>query len=176
MNLSTTPRLARYLTSTGAGAGPVNPAVVAQLAALDHLSAAAPPVAAAIVKELADQRTTLKLIASENYSSVAVQLAQGSWLTDKYAEGFPGHRFYPGCENVDTIEADAVKLACDLFGADHAYVQPHSGADANLVAFLAILAAPRPAPPSSSAKTGTSCAAPSAASGCWRWTTTRAAT
>jgi glycine hydroxymethyltransferase len=144
MNLSNSPRLAQYLAR--AGDGPVNPAVVAQLAALDHLSAAAPPVAAAIVKELADQRATLKLIASENFSSLAVQLAQGSWLTDKYAEGFPGHRFYPGCENVDTIEADAVKLACDLFGADHAYVQPHSGADANLVAFLAILAARVEAP------------------------------
>jgi glycine hydroxymethyltransferase len=146
MNLSSTPRLARYLARAGADGAPVNPATVAHLAALDHLSAAAPDVAAAIGKELADQRATLKLIASENFSSLAVQLAQGNWLTDKYAEGFPGHRFYAGCENVDAIEAEAVKLACELFGADHAYVQPHSGADANLVAFLAILAARVEAP------------------------------
>ncbi|HXJ23410.1 MAG TPA: glycine hydroxymethyltransferase [Polyangia bacterium] len=144
MNFSSSPRLARYLAGTDGR--PVNPAAVAQLAALDHLSVAAPGIAGAILKELADQRATLKLIASENFSSLAVQLAQGSWLTDKYAEGFPGHRFYAGCENVDTIEAEAVKLACDLFGADHAYVQPHSGADANLVAFLAILAARVEAP------------------------------
>ncbi len=146
MNISSAPRLARYLARAGADGNPLNPAAVAHLAALDHLSATAPPIAEAIVKELADQRATLKLIASENYSSLAVQLAQGNWLTDKYAEGVSGHRFYAGCENVDTIEADAVKLACDLFGADHAYVQPHSGADANLVAFLAILAARVEAP------------------------------
>ena len=63
----------------------------------------------------------------------------GNLLTDKYAEGIPDHRFYAGCDNVDAIESQAAKLACDLFGADHAYVQPHSGADANLVAFWAIL-------------------------------------
>src|SRR5690606_3580816 len=62
-------------------------------------------------------------------------------LTDKYAEGVPGHRFYAGCENVDDIESQAAQLACELFGAEQAYVQPHSGADANLVAFLAVLAA-----------------------------------
>ena len=65
----------------------------------------------------------------------------GNLLTDKYAEGYPGHRFYAGCDNVDAIEAEAAQLACELFGAEHAYVQPHSGADANLVAFLAILPA-----------------------------------
>ncbi|MES1209933.1 MAG: glycine hydroxymethyltransferase, partial [Pseudomonadota bacterium] len=146
MNLSRAPRLAGYLARAAADATPVDPAAVAQLAALDHLSAQAPTIAAAIVDELRDQRATLKLIASENFSSLAVQLAQGSWLTDKYAEGFPGHRFYAGCDNVDAIEAEAVELACDLFGADHAYVQPHSGADANLVAFLAILAARVEAP------------------------------
>jgi glycine hydroxymethyltransferase len=83
----------------------------------------------------------MKLIASENYSSLAVQLAMGNLLTDKYAEGYPQHRFYAGCDNVDTIESEAARLACELFGADHAYVQPHSGADANLVAFSAILSA-----------------------------------
>ena len=63
----------------------------------------------------------------------------GNWLSDKYAEGSPGHRFYAGCENVDTIERRAVELAKGLFGSDHAYVQPHSGIDANLVAFWSIL-------------------------------------
>jgi glycine hydroxymethyltransferase len=116
-------------------------AVIAQVAALDHLLTAAPDVAKWILRELWDQRRSLKLIASENYSSLATQLAQANWLSDKYAEGYPGHRFYSGCENVDAIEADAAASACELFGADHAYVQPHSGADANLVAFLAILAA-----------------------------------
>src|SRR5207244_1155689 len=96
-------------------------------------------VARNIVKELTDQRSHLKLIASENYSSLEVQLAHGNWFTDKYAEGYPGHRFYAGCENVDAIESEAAELARRLFNADHAYVQPHSGADANLVAYLAIL-------------------------------------
>ena len=92
-----------------------------------------------IVKELADQRSHLKLIASENFCSPAVQSAMGNLLTDKYAEGFPGNRFYAGCDNVDEIERIACKEVCDLFGSEHAYVQPHSGADANLVAFWAIL-------------------------------------
>ena len=63
----------------------------------------------------------------------------GNLLTDKYAEGFPGHRFYAGCDNVDAVEAYACEQACKLFGCDHAYVQPHSGADANLIAFWAII-------------------------------------
>ncbi|MFZ0565067.1 MAG: glycine hydroxymethyltransferase [Chlamydiales bacterium] len=115
--------------------------VIAYLAALDHLSQKAPSIAEAILKEIEDQRTHLKLIASENFSSLSVQLAMGNLLTDKYSEGYPHHRFYAGCENVDTIEAEAVELAKKLFGVDHAYVQPHSGADANLVAFWAILTA-----------------------------------
>ena len=90
-------------------------------------------------RELNDQRSHLKLIASENFASPAVLLAMGNWLSDKYSEGAPGHRFYAGCENVDTLESRAVELAKKLFGADHAYVQPHSGIDANLVAFWAIL-------------------------------------
>lgn len=110
-------------------------------AMLDSIHADNPLVAQAIIQELRDQRTNLKLIASENYSSFAVQFVQGTLLTDKYAEGYPFHRFYAGCDNVDVIESEAVRLACELFGSDHAYVQPHSGADANLVAFLAILAA-----------------------------------
>jgi glycine hydroxymethyltransferase len=116
-------------------------APTAYYAALDAVAAVSPGIASAIVRELADQRHNLKLIASENFSSLAVQLAHGNLLTDKYAEGYPGHRFYAGCDNVDAIESEAAALACELFGADHAYVQPHSGADANLVAFLSVLLA-----------------------------------
>src|SRR6185369_191627 len=136
---SPAPRLSRYLNGLAGAA--VNPATAAYLAALDHVAATAPTIADAIVAELRDQRTNLKLIASENFSSLAVQLAMGNLFTDKYSEGFPQHRFYAGCDNVDTVEAEAARLACELFGADHAYVQPHSGADANLVAFAAILSA-----------------------------------
>ena len=113
--------------------------VIAYLAALDHLLQTYPLVAKNIIHELKDQRSSLKLIASENYSSLSVQLAMGNLLTDKYCEGFPHHRFYAGCENVDAIEEHAVEQAKALFKAEHAYVQPHSGADANLVAFWAIL-------------------------------------
>ena len=108
--------------------------------ALDVIAKVEPNVAAAIGKELSDQRESLKLIASENYASPAVLLAMGNWLSDKYAEGTIGHRFYAGCQNVDTVEALAAEHAETLFGAPHAYVQPHSGIDANLVAFWAILA------------------------------------
>ncbi len=114
-------------------------AAIAYLAGLDHIKAEHPSIATAIVKELKDQRTHLKMIASENFSSLAVQLAMGNLLTDKYAEGFPKHRFYAGCENVDIIEESAESLARQIFGCDHAYVQPHSGADANLVAYWSIL-------------------------------------
>lgn len=116
-------------------------AAIAYLAALDHIATESPEVAHSIVQELKDQRTHLKLIASENYSSLAVQLAMGNLLTDKYAEGYPHHRFYAGCENVDAIEEMAVNELKAIFGCDHAYVQPHSGADANLVAIWAILIA-----------------------------------
>ncbi|MGE0197965.1 MAG: glycine hydroxymethyltransferase [Simkaniaceae bacterium] len=114
-------------------------AAIAYLAALDHLNQKNPEIVQAIVKELKDQRRFLKLIASENYCSFATQLAMGNLLTDKYSEGYPFHRFYAGCENVDTIEDLAVKEVKKLFNCDHAYVQPHSGADANLVAFWSIL-------------------------------------
>lgn len=99
-----------------------------------------PRIAAAIGQELTDQRASLKLIASENYASPAVLLAMGNWLSDKYAEGTVGHRFYAGCQNVDTVESVAAEHARALFGAPYAYVQPHSGIDANLVAFWAVLA------------------------------------
>ncbi len=112
---------------------------LATVAALAEIATTAPQVAAGIVGELAQQRESLKLIASENYCSLATQLAMGNLLTDKYAEGIPHHRFYAGCENVDAIEAFAAEQACRLFGCDHAYAQPHSGADANLIAYWAIL-------------------------------------
>ncbi|HLM21699.1 MAG TPA: glycine hydroxymethyltransferase, partial [Propionibacteriaceae bacterium] len=99
-----------------------------------------PRIAGAIRSELADQRGSLKLIASENYASPAVLLTMGSWLSDKYAEGTVGHRFYAGCQNIDTVEAVAAEHARELFGAEYAYAQPHSGIDANLVAYWAILA------------------------------------
>jgi glycine hydroxymethyltransferase len=107
---------------------------------LDVIAAVEPRVAAAIRAELTDQRASLKLIASENYASPAVLLAMGNWFSDKYAEGTIGRRMYAGCRNVDTVEAVAAEHARELFGAPHAYVQPHSGIDANLVAFWAILA------------------------------------
>jgi len=112
---------------------------VAFRAALEVIAKALPEVADVIRQELADQRSHLKLIASENFASPAVLLAMGNWLSDKYAEGSPGHRFYAGCDNVDAIESRAVELAMSLFGAEHAYVQPHSGIDANLVAFWSVL-------------------------------------
>jgi glycine hydroxymethyltransferase len=131
--------LRRYLAGTDPAR--LDTGAVGFYAALDTVAAVSPEVAGSVLRELADERSNIKLIASENFSSLAVQLAHGNLLTDKYAEGYPGHRFYAGCDNVDTIETAAVDLARQLFGAEHAYVQPHSGADANLVAFLAILAA-----------------------------------
>lgn len=116
-----------------------SPAATAYAAALDAVAAHSPSIAEAVYKELKSQRENLKLIASENYSSLPVQLAMGNLLTDKYGEGYPGHRFYAGCEQVDAVEEEAASLAKELFQAEHAYVQPHSGADANLVAFWAIL-------------------------------------
>lgn len=128
--------LQSYLNGAGEE---VDPALVGYLANLTCVASVEPEIARAIVQELADQRAYLKMIASENYSSLATQLTMGNLLTDKYAEGFPHHRFYAGCDNVDGIEARAVALAKSLFGADHAYVQPHSGADANMCAYWAIL-------------------------------------
>src|SRR4051812_5622000 len=115
-------------------------ASAAYRSALQVIGAVEPRVADAIGAELADQRASLKLIASENSPSPAVLLTMGNWLSDKYAEGTVGHRFYAGCQNVDTVEALAAEHARELFGAPHAYVQPHSGIDANLVAFWAVLA------------------------------------
>src|ERR1700722_1183853 len=114
-------------------------AAIAYLAAIDHIYSEYPLIAQKIIQELKDQRSHLKLIASENFSSLAVQLAMGNLLTDKYAEGIPFRRFYAGCDNVDAIEAACVEQAKKLFQCDHVFVQPHSGADANLVAFWAML-------------------------------------
>ena len=117
-----------------------SPEQVAFQSAIAVVATVEPRVAEAIRAELDSQRHQLKLIASENYASPAVLLAMGNWLSDKYAEGVPGRRMYAGCEQVDEIERIAAEHAMALFGADHAYVQPHSGIDANLVAFWAILA------------------------------------
>lgn len=108
--------------------------------ALKVIESVEPRIAAATRQELADQRGSLKLIASENYASPAVLLTMGTWFSDKYAEGTVGHRFYAACQNVDTVESLAAEHARELFGARYAYVQPHSGIDANLVAFWSILA------------------------------------
>jgi glycine hydroxymethyltransferase len=98
-----------------------------------------PEVAQAIANELERERTTLRLIASENYASPAVLAALGSTMTDKYAEGYPGRRYYGGCEFVDVTEQLAIDRAKELFGAEHANVQPHAGAQANLAVFGAFL-------------------------------------
>lgn len=98
-----------------------------------------PVVAAAIKQDEERQRYRINLIAAENYASEAVLEAQGSVLTNKYAEGYPGHRYYSGCDNVDEIEAIAIDRAKTLFGADHANVQAHSGSQANMAAYFAIL-------------------------------------
>jgi glycine hydroxymethyltransferase len=98
-----------------------------------------PEVAAAIDAELSRQQDTLEMIASENFAPLAVLQAQGSVLTNKYAEGYPGKRYYGGCEHVDVIERLAIDRAKALFGAEHANVQPHSGAQANAAAMVAVL-------------------------------------
>ncbi|MDQ7993199.1 MAG: glycine hydroxymethyltransferase, partial [Propionicimonas sp.] len=108
--------------------------------ALGVIETIEPRIADATRAELHDQRGSLKLIASENYASLPVLMTMGTWLSDKYAEGTVGHRFYAGCQNVDTVESVASEHASALFGAEYAYVQPHSGIDANLVAYWSILA------------------------------------
>ena len=131
-DLSTSPAVTPAFDGTAASAAYRN--------ALQVIASVDARIASAIGQELTDQRESLKLIASENYASPAVLLTMGNWLSDKYAEGTVGHRFYAGCQNVDTVEAVAAEHARELFGAPYAYVQPHSGIDANLVAFWAVLA------------------------------------
>ena len=108
-------------------------------ASWDALKATDPEVADAIANELERERTTLRLIASENYASPAVLAAIGSTMNNKYAEGYPGRRYYGGCEFVDVTEQLAIDRAKELFGADHANVQPHAGAQANMAVFGAFL-------------------------------------
>src|SRR6478672_1967578 len=103
------------------------------------LADADPAVFAAIADELTRQQSTLEMIASENFAPTAVMQAQGSVLTNKYAEGYPGRRYYGGCEHVDVIERLAIERIKDLFGAEYANVQPHSGAQANSAAMAALL-------------------------------------
>ena len=103
------------------------------------LNAQDPQIASAITAEAARQRRSINLIASENYASAAVREAQGSVLTNKYAEGYPGRRYYGGCEFADVAEELAIARARRLFGAEHANVQPHSGAQANMAVYHALL-------------------------------------
>lgn len=103
---------------------------------MNHIEEEDPDVWAAIAAEVERQRDGLEMIASENYTSPAVMQAMGTVLTNKYAEGYPGRRYYGGCEHVDTIETLAIDRAKQLFGADHANVQPHSGSQANMAVYL----------------------------------------
>ncbi len=106
---------------------------------IGYVESVDPEVGAGMQQELARQRRNLELIASENIVSPAVMAAMGSVLTNKYAEGYPGKRYYGGCECVDVVEEIAIKRACELFGAKFANVQPHSGAQANTAAYFAVL-------------------------------------
>lgn len=105
---------------------------------MDLIEAQDPELGAAIRTEYDRQQRNIELIASENFTSEAVMAAQGSVLTNKYAEGYPGHRYYGGCQCVDVVEELARTRACKLFGADHVNVQPHSGAQANYAVYAAL--------------------------------------
>lgn len=106
---------------------------------MKHLKKTDPEVYAAIKKEVRRQNENLEMIASENFTSQAVLEAQGSVLTNKYAEGYPGKRWYGGCENVDVVETLAIERAKQIFGAEHVNVQPHSGSQANMAVYFAAL-------------------------------------
>src|SRR6187399_634681 len=112
---------------------PASPFMLSALAEFD------PEIAAALRGELHRQNSGLELIASENFVSQAVLEAVGSVLTNKYAEGYPGKRYYGGCEFVDVAESLAIARARELFGAEHANVQPHSGAQANMAVYFSLL-------------------------------------
>ena len=105
----------------------------------DYVKNADPEIAAAMEAELSRQRENLELIASENVVSEAVMAAMGSHLTNKYAEGYPGKRYYGGCQCVDVVENLAIERAKELFGCEYANVQPHSGAQANMAVFFAVM-------------------------------------
>jgi glycine hydroxymethyltransferase len=106
---------------------------------MDFLGKIDPEISRALSLEAKRQKETINLIASENYASRAVLEAEGSFLINKYAEGYPSHRYYGGCENVDTVEELAIQRVKELFHAEHANVQPHSGAQANMAAYFALL-------------------------------------
>src|SRR4051794_30213339 len=124
----------RDLAGQGAATPVVGDAVLSR-----PLAETDPEVAAAIAAELGRQQSTLEMIASENSAPLAVMQAQGSVLTNKYAEGYPGRRYYGGCEHVDVVEQLAIDRLKALFGAEYANVQPHSGAQANAAAMAALL-------------------------------------
>ena len=109
------------------------------IGSLDALQSTDPETYEAIQAEGQRQRDKLLLIASENFASPAVLAAQGSVMTNKYAEGYPGKRYYGGCQHVDTVETLAIERAKQIFGAEHVNVQPHSGSQANMAAYLAVL-------------------------------------
>ncbi len=109
------------------------------IGSLDALKATDPDVYDAIIAEEERQRDRLLLIASENFASPAVLAAQGSVMTNKYAEGYPGKRYYGGCQHVDTVENLAIERCKQIFGAEHVNVQPHSGSQANMAAYLSVL-------------------------------------
>src|SRR5690606_15129456 len=106
---------------------------------MSELRASDPAVADIIAREADRQRETIELIASENFTSGSVIEAMGSVLTNKYAEGYPGRRYYGGCEVVDEVENLAIERARQIFGAEHVNVQPHSGAQANMAAMMSVL-------------------------------------
>ena len=106
---------------------------------MDYIAKYDPEVGATIKEEFSRERKNIELIASENIVSEAVMMTMGTCLTNKYAEGYPGHRYYGGCYAVDAVEEIARKRACELFGCKHANVQPHSGANANFAAFMALM-------------------------------------
>ena len=105
----------------------------------DQLHESDPDLASALADEVARQQETLTLIASENHASQSVLTAQGSVLTNKYAEGYPDERYYAGCEYADEVEQLAISRAKDLWGAEHVNVQPHSGTQANMGVYFAVL-------------------------------------
>src|ERR687885_268030 len=108
-------------------------------ASWDQLKDTDPEIAEAISGELNRERSTLRLIASENYTSPAVLAALASTMNNKYAEGYPGRRYYGGCEFVDVTERLAIERTKELFGAEHANVQPHSGTQANMAVYMTLL-------------------------------------
>ena len=115
------------------------PAFLRTSTTMNQLASQDPEIAAAMDAEYQRQQDGLEMIASENYTSPAVMQAVGSVLTNKYAEGYPGRRYYGGCEHVDTIERIAIDRVCRLFGAEAANVQPHSGSQANMAVYLSCL-------------------------------------